>query len=118
MVENFADPSVGVVSSNDLMETKAKADAGETSYINGEMGLRCLESSVSSVVSVSGCFFGARRNICETWDTKGCSDFFVPLHAVSQGYRVVIDPECRAIVRAVRSRRVEFRRKVRTIVQG
>ena len=118
MVENFADPSVGVVSSNDLMEARSKDGAGETSYTQGEMGLRCLESSVSSLVSVSGCFFGARRQICDVWDTKGCSDFFVPLHAVSQGFRVVMDPDCRARVRAVGSRRAEFRRKVRTIVQG
>jgi glycosyltransferase involved in cell wall biosynthesis len=117
MTENFADPSVGVVSSEDLVEAKGHS-AGEGSYVGGEMKLRRLESGVGSLVSVSGSFFGARREVCSKWHPNHSSDFFVPLHAVSQGYRAVVDPESRARFGATRSDRAEFGRKVRTIVHG
>jgi glycosyltransferase involved in cell wall biosynthesis len=117
MVENFADPSVGVVSSEDVVEVKGHT-AGEGSYVGAEMKLRRLESSVGSLVSVSGSFFGARREVCGKWHPNHSSDFFVPLHAVSQGYRAVVDPHCRAQFGATRSDRAEFGRKLRTIVHG
>ncbi|HEV2382530.1 MAG TPA: glycosyltransferase family 2 protein [Terriglobia bacterium] len=117
MIDNFADVSVGVVSSTDVIETRA-GGAGEGSYVNSEMGLRRLESCVGSLVSVSGSFWGARRQVCERWKSEGCGDFFVPLRAVAQGYRVVMDPQCRARFAVLQSGRAEFLRKVRTIVQG
>jgi glycosyltransferase involved in cell wall biosynthesis len=118
MVENFADSSVGVVSSVDDVGAKQKPTAAEGIYVQGEMGLRQLESRVASVVSVSGSFFGARRVICEEWHPHCSSDFFVPLHAVARGFRVVMDSECRARFATVRSERAEFHRKIRTIVHG
>jgi glycosyltransferase involved in cell wall biosynthesis len=117
MIENFADMSVGVVSSTDVVETQA-GGTGESSYVSREMGLRRLESCVGSLVSVSGSFWGARRQVCEIWNPQGCADFFVPLHAVARGFRVVMDPQCRARFGVLRAGRAEFRRKVRTIVQG
>jgi hypothetical protein len=82
------------------------------------MGLRRLESRMGSVVSVSGSFWGARREVCEKWHPNFSSDFFVPLHAVAQGFRAVVDPECRARFGILRSDREEFRRKVRTVAHG
>jgi hypothetical protein len=117
MIANFADPSVGVVSSRDVVEGRG-GNSGEGSYVNGEMGLRHLESRVGSLVSVSGSFWGARREVCNVWNAAGCGDFFIPLHAVAKGFRVVMDLECRARFAVLRSGRAEFRRKVRTIVQG
>jgi cellulose synthase/poly-beta-1,6-N-acetylglucosamine synthase-like glycosyltransferase len=117
MIENFADPSVGVVSSEDVVEVKGRA-AGEGSYVGGEMKLRRLESSVGSLVSVSGSFFGARREVCRNWKPDRCSDFFVALEAVAKGFRAVTDPQCLARFAVVESARAEFRRKLRTIAQG
>ncbi len=118
MVENFADTSVGVVSSEDVVEVKRKDGIGEGSYVNGEMRLRRLESQLASLVGVSGSFFGARREVCEVWYPDLASDFFVPLQAVAQGFRAVVDPMCRARFAALGSKRAELQRKVRTIVRG
>jgi cellulose synthase/poly-beta-1,6-N-acetylglucosamine synthase-like glycosyltransferase len=118
MVANFADRSVGVVSSEDQIQPRPNPGPGEGSYVRGEMGLRRLESRVASAVSASGSFFGARQEVCEDWHPDSSSDFFVPLHAVERGFRVVVDPECRARFAVVKSGRAEFHRKVRTIVHG
>lgn len=115
MVENFADPCVGVVSSEDVIEVKG---AGEASYVSSEMKLRHFESAAGSLVSVSGSFFGARREVCKTWHPSHSSDFFVPLHAVAENYRVVTEPGCRARFGTTRTHGAEFARKVRTIVHG
>jgi glycosyltransferase involved in cell wall biosynthesis len=117
MVENFADPFVGVVSSEDVVEVKGHS-AGEGSYVSGEMRLRRLESAAGSLVSVSGSFFGARREICENWRPERCSDFFIALEAVAKGFRAVTDPQSRAGFTVLKSGRAEFHRKVRTITQG
>jgi glycosyltransferase involved in cell wall biosynthesis len=118
MIENFADRSVGVVSSEDDAGRKQTHGAGESSYVRSEMELRRLESQVASAVSASGSFFGARQEVCARWHPDRSSDFFVPLHAVAQGFRVVVEPECRARLAVVQSDRAEFHRKVRTIVHG
>jgi glycosyltransferase involved in cell wall biosynthesis len=118
MIENFADSSVGVVSSEDVVEVKRKDGVGEGSYVQSEMGLRRLESQLASVVGVSGSFFGARREVCEVWYPDLASDFFVPLQAVAQGFRAVVDRKCRARFAALGSKTAEFQRKVRTIVRG
>lgn len=117
MVENFADPFVGVVSSEDVVDGK-RHGAGEGSYVSGEMRLRRLESDAGSLVSVSGSFFGARREVCKEWHPNHSSDFFVPLHAAALGYRALVESECRARFGVTRSDRAEFGRKVRTIVHG
>ncbi len=118
MIPQFADPSVGCISSVDQAFESRKNWVGEHFYVYGEMGLRLLESRVNSVVSMSGSFYGARREVCKTWHPDMSSDFFVALHTVSMGLRAILDPECKVRVGAVRSDRRELARKVRTIVHG
>lgn len=118
MVSHFADKSIGAVSSVDRVSDTKKGWMGEHVYIYGEMGLRRLEARVSSLVSLSGALFAARRSLCDDWHPDQSSDFFVALHAVARGLRAVIDPECPASLGVVRSERVELSRKVRTIVHG
>ena len=118
MVSHFADDSIGCVCSVDEMRHEGTGRVGEGLYVYGEMGLRALESRVSSLVSLSGSLFAVRRSMCDEWHTDQSSDFFLALHAVMRGLRAIIDPECPARVGAVRSGRAEFARKVRTIVHG
>lgn len=118
MVSHFADASIGCVCSVDQMQNTEQGRMGETLYVYGEMGLRRLESRVSSLVSLSGSLFAVRRSLCDTWHPDQSSDFFLALHAVMRGLRAVLDPECPARVGVVRSGRGELSRKVRTIVHG
>lgn len=117
IVSNFADPSVGCVSSEDQL-VKQKSWLGEQSYVQFEMWVRRLESRIGSLVTASGSFFAARPSVCEPWHIDQTSDFFVPLHAVSRGLRVVVDPESVGRYGVARSERDELKRKIRTIVNG
>ncbi len=118
MVSHFADPAVGCVCSVDQIFEPKAGWKGEHFYVSGEMGLRQLEAHVGSLVSLSGALFAVRREVCKGWHPDMSSDFFLALHAVEQGYRAVIDPECRARLGMVKSQKAELTRKVRTIVHG
>ena len=117
IVSNFGDPSVGCVSSEDEL-VKQKSGLGEQAYVGFEMWVRRLESRIGSLVTASGSFFAARSSLCSRWHVDQTSDFFVPLHVVNQGLRVVVDPKSIGRYSVVRSERDELKRKVRTIVNG
>jgi len=118
IVSNFADPSVGCVSSEDDVVSEGTVGVGERIYVRVEMWLRRMEASAGSLVGVSGSFFAARRSLCERWHPAQSSDFFVPLHCVQQGLRTVVDPDSRGHYGVTRKERAELYRKVRTIVHG
>lgn len=117
IVKNFADPTVGCVSSEDAFPEKDAA-TGEATYVNGEMSLRRLEAEIGSTVGATGGFFAARRTVCQTWHLNQSSDFFVPLHAAAAGLRTVVDPLAVAEYGVNQHTKAEFHRKVRTIVHG
>jgi cellulose synthase/poly-beta-1,6-N-acetylglucosamine synthase-like glycosyltransferase len=118
MVKNFADASVGSVSSEDKILQQGTGEIGEGGYIRFEMWLRRLESQIGSLVGLSGSFFAARREVCELWHPSQSSDFFVALHTVAKGLRAVVDPFSHGYYGVTRSGRSEIHRKVRTIVHG
>ncbi len=118
IVSNFADPSVGCVSSEDRLIATNHGTLGEKSYVQLETRLRRLESRVRSLVGVSGSFFAARRDVCGKWHPNQSSDFFVALHSVALGKRAVVDPESLGYYALTSTARGELYRKVRTIVHG
>jgi len=65
IVFNFADPSVGCVSSEDQLVGKNGKRSGEGFYVRYEMWLRRLESKINSLVGLSGSFFAARKEVCQ-----------------------------------------------------
>jgi glycosyltransferase involved in cell wall biosynthesis len=118
IVANFADPSVGCVSSVDKILTQNGMVSGENFYVKYEMYLRRLESEVNSLVGLSGSFFAARREVCKDWKTDLQSDFNTLLNSIRIGLRGVSDPDAVGYYRNVKSHKKEFERKVRTVVRG
>jgi cellulose synthase/poly-beta-1,6-N-acetylglucosamine synthase-like glycosyltransferase len=118
IASNFADPSVGCVSSEDHVVLATQKPLGEDAYVDFEMRLRRLESKINSLVSLSGSLFAARREVCAEWNPWQSSDFFLALNAVGLGLRAVVDPECQGWYKLVLSSKAEFTRKIRTIVHG
>ncbi len=118
IVQRFADPMVGCVSSVDRFIDADGRVSGEGAYVRYEMTLRALETRVNSLVGLSGSFFAARRSVCRDWAVDRQSDFSTLLRTVEMGLRGVLDPECAGYYRNVAEERDELHRKVRTIVRG
>jgi GT2 family glycosyltransferase len=118
MVANFADPTVGCVSSIDRFIDDDGRVSGEGAYVRYEMSLRALETRVNSLVGLSGSFFAARRAVCARWAADRQSDFSTLLRAVDLGLRGVLDPHTAGYYRNIADDRRELDRKVRTVVRG
>ena len=118
IVSNFADPSVGCVSSEDRFIDEHGNLSGEGFYVKYEMWLRSLESRVNSVVGLSGSFFAARKEICTDWPIDIPSDFNTLLNSIKLGFRGISDPLSIGIYKNIKNEKKEFMRKVRTITRG
>ena len=118
IVANFADESVGCVSSEDRVVDEHGNVSGEGAYVRYEMWLRAMETKVNSVVGLSGSFFAARKAICNAWPTDIPSDFNTLLNSIRAGLRGISDPKSIGIYNTVKDDRRELERKVRTITRG
>jgi cellulose synthase/poly-beta-1,6-N-acetylglucosamine synthase-like glycosyltransferase len=118
LVANFADPSIGAVSTEDVLVDAAGNPTGEGLYVRYEMWVRRLESRFHSLVGLSGSCFAIRKRLCSYWPSTLASDFLSALHAARGGYRAVTDPQARGRFVAVRSSQAEMRRKTRTFLRG
>jgi cellulose synthase/poly-beta-1,6-N-acetylglucosamine synthase-like glycosyltransferase len=114
IVQPFADPTIGAVSSEDRVST----EGGEGAYVRFEMALRRLESEASSLVGLSGSFFAIRRELGTPWATDLASDFRSALEAARRGYRAVAEPTALASFTAMTDVSREWERKVRTVRRG
>jgi cellulose synthase/poly-beta-1,6-N-acetylglucosamine synthase-like glycosyltransferase len=118
IIANFADPSVGCVSSVDRVIGRDDKPCGEGFYVHYEMWLRHLESQVFSLVGLSGSFFAARREVCRDFSGEMQSDFRTVLNSVRLGLRGVSDPGSIGYYRDIADTKREFERKIRTVLRG
>lgn len=118
IVSNFNDPIVGCVSSEDKVISDDGRITGENLYVKYEMLLRILETRVNSLVSLSGSFFAARKEVCQNWAEDLQSDFNTMLNSIKIGFRGISDPESIGYYKNVISEDQEFNRKIRTVLRG
>jgi cellulose synthase/poly-beta-1,6-N-acetylglucosamine synthase-like glycosyltransferase len=114
LVRPFADPSVGAVSSEDVVE----GEGGEGAYVRYEMALRRLETAAATLVGLSGSLCAVRREIARPWPSDLASDFRIALECSRRGLRAVSEPSARARFGALDAPGAEWSRKVRTIRRG
>jgi len=116
LVENFADPAVGVVSGELVIRAGAsqqEADIGL--YWRFETWMRESLSSVDSMFGATGPFYAIRRSLAVPIPADALlDDVYLPLAAYFQGYRLVMDSRARAYDIPT-SLDTEFRRKIRTL---
>jgi len=118
IVSNFADSSIGCVSSEDRLIGQDGKPSGEGFYVRYEMWLRRLESRVNSVVGLSGSFFAARKTVCQDFSGDVQSDFRTLLSSMKLGLRGVSDPKAIGSYLNIADESREFERKVRTVLRG
>ena len=119
LLSNFADPSVGCVT-GDLLLDSAGHDAA-TRAISGvywryEQWIRNCEATWDSPVGVYGGFYAARRLLVTPFPVGIIlDDMFQPLAILRQGYRSVLDRNACVIDSWPGQFEGEFQRKVRTL---
>jgi biofilm PGA synthesis N-glycosyltransferase PgaC len=118
LVSCFADPTVGAVSGELLLETASGAPSADALgiYWKIEKAIRKLESATGSVVGVTGAIYAIRRELFTPIpDGTILDDVFVPMHVARMGKRIVFQPSAIARDRLFSEKGKEFSRKVRTL---
>jgi poly-beta-1,6-N-acetyl-D-glucosamine synthase len=118
LVSCFADPSVGAVSGELLLEDASGTPSPDALgiYWKIEKVVRRLESSSGSVVGVTGAIYAIRRELyTEIPIGTLLDDVFVPMNVVRLGKRVIFQPSAIARDRLFSAKGKEFSRKVRTL---
>ena len=114
----FADPEVGAVSGELLLESSSgrSSDSALGLYWKIEKVVRKLESASGSVVGVTGAIYAIRRELyTEIPAGTILDDVFVPMHVAQQGRRVIFEPGAIARDLIFKEKGKEFSRKVRTL---
>ena len=116
LLENFADPAVGGVSGDLVLESASGATSGVGLYWRYEKAVRRLESRVHSTVGATGAISAVRRPLFQPIPPRTIlDDVYWPMRVVMQGFRVIHDGRAEAYDRLPDKASDEFRRKVRTL---
>jgi Glycosyl transferase family 2 len=118
LAEDFADPGIGAVSSEDELLSKDGEVRGEGAYVRYEMALRRLESRVAGLVGLSGSCFAVRKSVCAGWRTDTPSDITTALLCAQSGLRAISDDRVKGAYQDLKDETKEFQRKKRTIIRG
>jgi poly-beta-1,6-N-acetyl-D-glucosamine synthase len=118
LVSCFADPDIGAVSGELLLETNSGTPSPDALgiYWKIEKIVRKLESASGSVVGVTGAIYAIRRELyTEIPPGTILDDVFVPMNVARMGKRVVFQPAAIACDQLFSQKGKEFSRKVRTL---
>ena len=118
LMANFADPTVGAVSTEDVIVDAHGNPTAEGLYVRYEMWVRRLEGRFHSLVGLSGSCFAIRKELCSDWSPVLASDFMGALRAARNGYRAIADSSALGRFVALVSNQAEARRKIRTFLRG
>lgn len=99
IMENFFDPSIGLVTCSPAYSNSAdnQISRNESLYWSYENWLRLEESSRGLLNMASGFLFGMRRSLWRPLDLNVGDDFVLPLLTSIQGYRNVVDDRVGAV---------------------
>jgi cellulose synthase/poly-beta-1,6-N-acetylglucosamine synthase-like glycosyltransferase len=99
IVENFADPEVGLVTNCATIQNQGETSTveGEGLYWRYERWLRKEESDRGLLAMASGSLFAMRRALWTPLNPNVGDDFALPLHTAEAGYRNVLETRVSAM---------------------
>jgi len=116
LLENFADPTVGAVSGELILETPRGTLAGVGLYWKYEKWIRKQESRLWAQIGVTGAISAVRRELFRPLPPGTLlDDVYWPLRVAMAGYRVIHEERACAYDRLPPRTQDEFLRKVRTL---
>jgi cellulose synthase/poly-beta-1,6-N-acetylglucosamine synthase-like glycosyltransferase len=116
LVANFADPAVGAVSGELILQESNGSAVGPGLYWRYETLIRKSEGRAGSVMGATGAIYAIRRELWKPLPIGAIlDDVYTPMQIAMSGYRVVFEEGARAFDSVADSTQREFRRKVRTL---
>lgn len=120
LVRNFADPSVGAVSADVILDNeKTTFGASESLYYKYERWIQKMEGSIWSIIGADGAMYAVRRSLFVPPSPDiVLDDFVISMNVALQGYRVVYEEEAKGYEENAMSYVQELSRKSRIIAGG
>ena len=121
LVSPFADPAVGGVAGNQVYKfnrRNASSSAGERGYWDFDRLLKHFQDRAGSVTSATGSIYAIRRKLFQPIPLGLVDDFMASTAVILQGYRLVFAEQAISYEGVAESKKLEFNRKVRIILQG
>ncbi len=120
LVRNYADSKVGAVSGMYTYEENKGASAGLATIIfwNLENYIKSCQTKIQTISGCCGCIYSLRKNLYENLPSTIISDLVEPLMILQKGYRIVFEPEARALEETAGKTADEFKMRIRVIVRG
>jgi cellulose synthase/poly-beta-1,6-N-acetylglucosamine synthase-like glycosyltransferase len=117
LARNFADPSVGGVSANVVIENEeTNFGESESAYYRYERWLQQKESEIGSIIGADGGMYAIRRELfMPPAPNIILDDFVISMNVALQGKRLIYDGEAKGFERSTISHAKEFLRKSRVI---
>jgi cellulose synthase/poly-beta-1,6-N-acetylglucosamine synthase-like glycosyltransferase len=121
LVRSFADPAVGVVSGELVLDceagqTESTAADGVGAYWRYEKWMRMQETAIGSMLGATGAIYAMRRRAWEPLPAGTIlDDVLAPMRAVLAGWRAVFEPAARAFDVTAPDTKAEQQRKTRTL---
>lgn len=116
LLENFADPMVGVASGAlNILDPATHEEADTGLYWRYELWIRDRMSRIDSIFGATGAYYIMRRQLAVPIPAGTLlDDMYLPLAAFLHGFRLVVDTRAKAFDSPT-GLDAEFRRKVRTL---
>lgn len=120
LVENFNDPDVGCVGAKLIYANKNESEVGEggVSYWSYETAIKTMESRLSSLIGVSGCYYAVRKSLYTSIPADLISDFVIAMDIYKKGYRVVFDERATCEETTLDDSRDEYSMRVRVAIRS
>jgi cellulose synthase/poly-beta-1,6-N-acetylglucosamine synthase-like glycosyltransferase len=116
LVRHFSDPRVGCVCGELTFVNAEGSKSGELEgvYWRYETFLKKIEGSFGSLLGANGAIYAIRKNLFSPCPSDTIvEDLMIPMRILEKGYRVIYDPEARAIEEAAKHIVQEKERRIR-----
>lgn len=120
LVRNYADARVGAVSGRADYFIKEEGSVGECTglFWRLENFIKSQQSRLWTLTGATGPIYSSRRDLYTPLPPRIISDLVEPLTILQRGYRVVFEPEARALEETAGRAADEFKMRIRVIVRG